>query len=186
MENDKTKIVEFSLTEADVIDRADFGHYEILVTKKGAMFKTHTGYHVWTTPYAVDAKGEAHETSLYKWLIEAVELKKMFTGHESEKLTEDPTSSTKGDLLDGVSITTEANIMSPMTAFIDRDRAMQKAQEQIDWLTEQMKKLEDAMTAAVPEGDVKADAEYNAKYERAEQLQEMAKEELGNGAVAKL
>lgn len=179
MENDKNKIVEFQLTEADVVDKADFGHYEILITKKGAMFKTHTGYHVWTTPYAANEKGEAVEMSLYKWLVEAVKLKHTIDGHEKELLVENG-EQTKGDLLDGVSITTEANIMFPMTAFVDRDRAMEFAKNQMDWITAKLKELETAMNTTPPEEDVKADTEFNAKVEMAEQVQEMAKEALEN------
>jgi len=176
MEHDKSNGFEFSITEADVVERADFHRFEILITKKGAMFKTYTGFHVWTTPYAVATDGVARENSLYKWLCDIVALKKEFAGHENEPLS-DGNEATKGDLMYGVCIATEANLISPITAFIDRDAAMTKAAEHMEWLISQIKRLQSVAESAPIEEDEKKNAEFNAKVEVADIIHTMAKEE---------
>ena len=59
---------EFIIKESDVLERENFGSFEIVITKQGAIFKNYTGFRVFTTPYAVGLDGVAHETSLYAWL----------------------------------------------------------------------------------------------------------------------
>lgn len=170
---------EFIIQSKDVIEREHFGRFEVIKTKKGIMFKNYTGYHVWTTPYAVGTDGKAHETSLYSWLDELLQMKRAYTGHEDEPLTEG-VEYKKGDVLQAMIITTEANLINPMVVFLDRDKATQNASEQIKWMNEMAKKLQETMDAPAPEEDLKADAEFNAKMEAQETINEMLKEEQNN------
>lgn len=64
----ETKGFEFIIEEKDVLERENFGSFEIVITKGYACFKNYTGFRVFTTPYAVGLDGVAHETSLYAWL----------------------------------------------------------------------------------------------------------------------
>lgn len=176
MEEEKSRMPLFGLTDGDVLSSEDFGRFEVIETKKGVIFKNYTGYRVFVSPYAVGTDGKAHEQSLYTWLRDLLAMKRMFAGHEDEPVTEG-SKETKGDLLEMAKITAEANCLYPMTAFIDRDKATQCALTYIGWLTEQMEALKGAMSQPVVEEDMKANAEFDAKVEAAESLQSMLQEE---------
>lgn len=165
----------FDIKPSEILEQENFGSFEVVKTKRGIMFKTYTGYHVWTTPYAVGTDGKAHETSLYRWLDELLAIQGSYAGHESEKLNEEQ-DVTKGDVIDTYRIVTMANLTRPMAVFTDRDYAMQEAQRYMDWLKSQMEILGNAEPPA-PEDDEKANAEYNASVEAAETMQEMLKGE---------
>jgi len=180
MEAEKNTVenYEFNIKSEEVTEREHCGSFEIIKTKRGIMFKTYTGYHVWTTPYAVGTDGKAHETSLYKCLNEFLQMAKSFKGHEDEELTElnGEKGITKGDLLETERIVIEANLTRPMAVFTDRDLAYKEAANYIDWLKEQTALLEKASTETPPYDSGKANAEFNAKAQVAETMQEMAKE----------
>ena len=78
----KTKNYEFRIADGEVTARVHFGAFELIKTKRGIMFKTYTGFHVWTTPYATGLDGKAHPKSLYAWLDNLIEAKKAYEGHE--------------------------------------------------------------------------------------------------------
>lgn len=170
----------FVIRNSEITEQENFGSFEVIKTKRGIMFKNYNGYHVWTTPYAVGTDGKAHETSLYSWLNELLKLKKAFAGHEEEKIIED-SEATKGDLLESARIATEANLIRPMVVFIDRDYAYQEAKRYIDWMKEQMEALQKAAETPAPGEDEKANAEFNAKVDAYETMQQMIQEEENAG-----
>jgi len=181
MEAEKNTVenYEFNIKSEEVTEREHCGPFEIIKTKRGIMFKTYTGYHVWTTPYAVGTDGKAHETSLYKCLDEFLLMARTFKGHEDEELTElnGEKGITKGDLLETERIVIEANLTRPMVVFTDHDLAYKEAANYIDWLKSQIATLEKASTDAPPKDDDKANVVFNAKVENAEQIQVLIKEE---------
>ena len=105
----ETKGFEFIIEEKDVLERENFGSFEIVITKGYACFKNYTGFRVFTTPYAVGLDGVAHETSLYAWLKYMVDFKKSIKGKENEMFGE--TTSTNKEFLDGMKVLTEANLI---------------------------------------------------------------------------
>lgn len=139
---------EFIIEEKDVLERENFGSFEIVLTKQGAMFKNYTGYRVFTTPYAVGIDGKAHETSLYAWLKYIVEFKRSIVGKEEEKFAN--TDVTNQDMLDGFKITTEANLIKPQVVFTDFYEAQREAIRYQEWFTKQMQDLRKAMRATPP------------------------------------
>lgn len=167
----------FDIKPNEVIEQENFGSFEVIKTERGIMFKNYTGYHVWTTPYAVGTDGKAHETSLYSVLNDLLKMKKMFEGHENEELEElnDEKGITKGDLLETERIVVEANLTRPMTVFTNRDYAYEEAKRYIDWMGEQMKALQKAMETPAPE-DEKVNAEFNAKVDAYETMRQMIDE----------
>lgn len=166
---------EFIIKSDDVIERVPFGSFEIIRTKQGMVFKTFTGFSVFVSRYAVASDGEAHDTSLFSWLDELIQMKKDFSGHESEPFS-DGVNYTKGDLLRAYEITTEANLTRPMTVFIDRDYAMEEGNRYLQWFVGMMQKYAAITNSPAPEEDPKKDAEFNAKNEWEENLKEMANE----------
>lgn len=167
----ETKGFEFFIEENDVLERENFGSFEIIISKTHACFKNYTGYRVFTTPYAVGIDGKAHETSLYAWLKYMVEFKKSIVGKENEKFAD--TDVTNQEMLDGLKITTEANLTKPMVVFTDIDEAQIEAIRYYDWFGSQMQGLQEAMESTPPEEDVKANAEFEQKAVMAEEAKEV-------------
>lgn len=167
----ETKGFEFIIKESDVLERENFGSFEIVVFKQGICFKNHTGYKVFTTPYAVGLDGVAHETSLYAWLRYMVDFKKSIKGKENEMFGE--TTSTNKEFLDGMKVLTEANLIKPMTVFTDINDAQKEAENYMKWMEGQMKDLNKAMNTTPPEEDLKANAEFEQKAIMAEEAEEM-------------
>jgi hypothetical protein len=170
----ETKGFEFIIEEKDVLERENFGSFEIVITKGYACFKNYTGYRVSTTPYAVGVEGKAHETSLYAWLKYMVEFKKSIVGKENEKFAD--TDVTNQEMLDGLKITTEANLIKPQVVFTDIEEAQREAMHYQEWFTKQMQDLQEAMTTTPPEEDVKANAEFEQKAIMAEEAKEVFNE----------
>lgn len=166
-----TKGFEFIIEEKDVLDRENFGSFEIIVCKTGCIFKNYTGYRVFTTHYAVGLDGKAHETSLYAWLKYMVEFKKSIVGKENEKFAD--TDVTNQDMLDGLKITAEANLIKPMVVFTDVEEAQKEAMRYQEWFTKQMQDLQTAMETIPPEEDVKANAEFEQKSIMEEEAKEI-------------
>lgn len=172
---------EFSVTDADIVERAAFGRFEVIKAKHGIMYKNYTGYHVWTTPYVVDENGRAQEKSLYAWLDNLLQFKANASGREGEYydwgIPEDarpggdnslPPAVTYGDMLDTMSLMTEANIEHPTTVFTDENYAAQFAIKRMAWMREQMERLQEAMKTPVKEeteDDIKRNFE-DAERER--------------------
>lgn len=169
--NKKQQGFEFIIKESDVLERENFGSFEIVITKQGAIFKNYTGFRVFTTPYAVGLDGVAHETSLYAWLKYMVDFKKSITGQENEMFGE--TGSTNQEFLDGMKIVTEANLIKPMAVFTDIDEAQKEAENYLKWMEQKMKDLDKAMNATPPEEDLKANAEFEQKAIMAEEAKEV-------------
>lgn len=167
----ETKGFEFIIKESDVLERENFGSFEIVVFKQGICFKNYTGYKVFTTPYAVELDGVAHETSLYAWLRYMVDFKKSIKGKENEMFGE--TTSTNKEFLDGMKVLTEANLIKPMTVFTDINDAQKEAENYMKWMEGQMKDLNKAMNTTPPEEDLKANAEFEQKAIIAEEAEEM-------------
>lgn len=167
----ETKGFEFIIKGSDVLERENFGSFEIVVFKQGICFKNYTGYKVFTTPYAVGLDGVAHETSLYAWLRYMVDFKKSIKGKENEMFGE--TTSTNKEFLDGMKVLTEANLIKPMTVFTDINDAQKEAENYMKWMEGQMKDLNKAMNTTPPEEDLKANAEFEQKAIIAEEAEEM-------------
>lgn len=157
----KNNSYEFKITSGEVTERVHFGAFELIKTKRGIMFKTYTGFHVWTTPYAMGLDGKAHPKSLYAWLDNLIEAKKTYEGHEKEPFGD--SGHTKGDILESMVVLTETNMIAPLTAFINEDRATKLALEYIEWLKKQQEKLAEAMSAPVEDEDMEKDFEQGEK-----------------------
>lgn len=142
---------EFKLASGEVLERVHFGAFELVKTKRGIMFKTYTGYHVWVTPYAVGLDGKAKPKSLYAWLDNLIEAKEAYGGHESEPFGD--SGHTKGEILESMVVLTQANIVYPLTAFVDEDRATKFALDYMEWLRLQQDALSAAMSSPVPDED---------------------------------
>lgn len=169
--NKKQQGFEFIIKESDVLERENFGSFEIVIAKGYACFKNYAGFRVFTTPYAVGFDGVAHETSLYAWLKYMVGFKKSIKGKENEMFGE--TASTNKEFLDGMKVLTETNLVKPMTVFTDINEAQKEAENYMKWMEGQMKDLNKAMNATPPEEDLKADAEFERKAIMAEEAKEM-------------
>ena len=169
--NKKKQGFEFIIKESDVLERENFGSFEIVVFKQGICFKNYTGYRVFTTPYAVGLDGAAHETSLYAWLKYMVDFKKSIKGKENEMFGE--TTSTNKEFLDGMKVLTEANLVKPMTVFTDIDEAQKEAENYMKWMESQMKDLDKVMNTTPSEEDFKANAEFEQKAIMAEETKEV-------------
>lgn len=170
----KNKVYEFAVLESEVIDRVFFGRFEVIKTKKGILYKNFSGYKVFVEPYVLGLDGQAHETSLYKWLNDLIDIYKLYKGHEEENVSNE-VEYKKGDLLEMSRITTEANLSYPLTAFIDIDYAAKLANEYINWMSKEMNLLKESISTPVKEEDVKANTEFNEKYSLAEDFKEMFK-----------
>lgn len=167
----ETKGFEFIIEEKDVLERENFGSFEIVLLRTGAMFKNYTGFRVFTTPYAVGIDGKSHETSLYAWLNYMVDFKKSIAGKENEKFAD--TDITNQEMLDGLKITTEANLIKPMVVFTDFEEAQRESMHYQEWFTKQMNNLQTAMEITPTEEDLKANAEFEQKVIMAEEAKEV-------------
>lgn len=158
-----------------VVEYGDFGAFSVWITTRQAVFHSYTGYEVRTTPYAVGIDGKASETSLYAWLVNLVKMKKGTDGHEEELLSE---GVKKGDALFASKVITEANLVKPMSVFIDLNEATKAAQEYMEWLEKAQKDLLESMqTLAASPDDERALAEDAKKVEVSEILSGIKEED---------
>lgn len=171
VKGNKQQGFEFIIKESDVLERENFGSFEIIITKGYACFKNYTGFRVFTTSYAVGLDGVAHETSLYAWLKYMVDFKKSIKDKENEMFGK--TTSTNKEFLDGMKVLTEANLIKPMAVFTDINEAQKEAENYIKWMEGQMKDLNKAMNTTPPEEDLKANAEFEQKVIMAEEAKEV-------------
>lgn len=169
---DPVKLGEFILKGEDIEEVADFGTFAIVKSKKGIMFKTYTGFHVWTAPYVLDLNGKAQKNSLYAWLESVMEAKVSCEGkHGTEMYPE--TDVTRHDMLEAMKIITEANILYPITAFTNLDTATDFAQKQIKWLRERQDELANAVGMKINEEVEAENFELSEKAVEAEKNAEI-------------
>ena len=169
--NKKQQGFEFIIKKSDVLERENFGSFEIIITKGYACFKNYTGFRVFTTPYAVGLDGVAHDTSLYAWLKYMVDFKKSIKGKENEMFGD--TTSINQEFLDGMKVLTEANLIKPIAVFTDINEAQKEAENYLKWMGEHMKDLDKAMNSTPPEENLKANAEFEQKAIMAEEAKEV-------------
>ena len=172
----KKKGFEFVVKESDVLERENFGSFEIVLTKSGIIFKNYTGYRVFTTPYTTGLDGVAHQTSLYSWLKYVLDMKKSTKGKENELF--EGTDVTIKDFMDGLKTITESNLVKPQVVFTDFDEAVRESNHFIEWIDSQTEELKRAMGSTPPEEDLKANAELESRVAMAETLKEIT-----NGTV---
>lgn len=140
----------YDMSFGELVAREHFGSFAIVVTSRGALFETYTGYHVWTTPFVTDRDGVVRKKSLYSWLMDLVEYRRGCVGHEDEPLDgvaagDDGKVLTKGEMLEHLKVVTAANLMQPVSVFTDVDRAVVAALDYEKWLTGCYQKLVDAV-----------------------------------------
>lgn len=136
----------YDMSFGDLLEKVHFGSFAVVLTSRGVLFETYTGYHVWTTPFVTDKDGVVREKSLYSWLINLVEFY-----HASKDHPDDPVEGisadadgniiTNSEMLEHLKVVTEANLMQPVSVFIDADRAVSAAIDYEKWLTDCYKKL---------------------------------------------
>ena len=155
---------EFDVLASDIIQRENFGGFELVKTKKGIMFKNYTGYHVWISKYSaasVGLDGKAHEFCLYLAMDELFELKK--------KAEQEP----NGIIVDGVTnetfynskvIVLQSNLLRPLVVFTDEMESLKSAKEYLAWMDKKQKELAASMSN-LKEEDEKANSEFKAKQE---------------------
>lgn len=168
---------EFCLPSDSVMERVDFGVFEVLLCDNGAMFRDRNGYHVFVSPYSAGIGGDAHEKSLYSWLKSLCEMKKSTEGHEAEEYAKDA-GITNADMLETLKIVTMSTLLRPLTEFIDVDRAVKNAEDYMRWLADKERSLMAAMDGVkVSEGDaVKVDEMERVRVDTDNELSEMSDE----------
>lgn len=164
----------FKIEDNEIVERENFGHFEVLITKTGALFKTYTGFHVWTARYALGVDGKAGDMTLFSWLEALVHKKKEIVGHENEPY-DGNSDITKGDMLESLKIVTEANLTASMSVFANEERAIKAAQSHIDWLKGYMEKLDSEMRKRAEEVDEKKEFEIIESAKIAEESMNLLK-----------
>lgn len=161
--------VEFCIKTSEVLERENFGSFELIKTKGGIMFKNYTGFHVWTTRYAVGYDRKVGEYTLYQALDELFRLKKL--------AAEAPYA----DYVDGLSnkaafvnlsIVVQANLTQPMTIFQDKRKATENACKYMDWLKEMEEKLKESSSKLMEE-DLKKTALFEADLQNSAQIKDI-------------
>lgn len=139
----------FSIAAEEVLRRVNFGTFEVILTKRGAMFKTYTGYHIWCTPYVSDSRGTSVYKNLYSYLVNLVEQKDECEKRGEELIrytdTGELSEITYNDYLALQKNVAEANLLKPLTVFTDEEYAYREAKEYYRWLTESMETLAQSM-----------------------------------------
>lgn len=167
------------IDEDKLVDAADFESFVVLILKDGAIFRNSMGFEVRCKAWCYDpTAAQSRSTSLYSWLCNLVELKKSSVGREDEEYPE--TGTTYGELVESLSFMTVTNMLYPLTAFTDVDKASEYANRRMEWLIEKTKELDAAMSADVKEesaDDLRKDFEDGARASFAEDVQKMLAEE---------
>lgn len=165
--------------EDKLVDAADFDSFVVLILKDGAIFRSSNGFDVRCKAWSFDpAEDTSRETSLYSWLCNLVELKNSSIGKEDEEYPE--TGTTYGELVESLSFLTVTNMLYPLTAFTDVDKASEYANRRMEWLIEKTKELDAAMSAEVKEesaDDLRKNFEDGARASFAEDVRKMLAEE---------
>ena len=167
------------IDEDKLVDAADFESFVVLILKDGAIFRNSMGFEVRCKAWCYDPTADqSRSTSLYSWLCNLVELKKSSVGREDEEFPE--TGTTYGELVESLSFMTVTNMLYPLTAFTDVDKASEYANRRFEWLVEKTKELDAAMSADVKEesaDDLRKDFEDGTRASFAEDVQKMLAEE---------
>lgn len=165
--------------EDKLVDAADFESFVVLILKDGAIFRNSMGFEVRCKAWCYDPTADqSRSTSLYSWLCNLVELKKSSVGREDEEYPE--TGTTYGELVESLSFMTVTNMLYPLTAFTDVDKASEYANRRLEWLVEKTKELDAAMSADVKEesaDDLRKNFEDGARASFAEDVRKMLAEE---------
>ena len=167
------------IDEDKLVDAADFDSFVVLILKDGAIFRNSMGFEVRCKAWCYDpTAAQSRSTSLYSWLCNLVELKKSSVGREDEEYPE--TGTTYGELVESLSFMTVTNMLYPLTAFTDVDKASEYANRRMEWLIEKTKELDAAMSADVKDesaDDLRKDFEDGARASFAEDVQKMLADE---------
>ena len=167
------------IDEDKLVDAADFDSFVVLILKDGAIFRNSMGFEVRCKAWCYDPTApQSRITSLYSWLCNLVELKKNSVGREDEEFPE--TGTTYGELVESLSFMTVTNMLYPLTAFTDVDKASEYANRRFEWLVEKTKELDAAMSADVKEesaDDLRNDFEDGARASFAEDVRKMLADE---------
>ena len=158
---------EFDILPSDVIQRENFGGFELIKTKKGIMFKNYTGYHVWISKYSqatVGINGEAHEFCLYLAMNELFVLKELAEKDPNGIVYKELTNE---QLFNSKVIVLQSNILRPLVVFSDESESLKSANEYLSWMDSKQKDLAESMSN-LKEEDEKANAEFKAKQENME------------------
>lgn len=165
--------------EDKLVDAAEFESFVVLILKDGAIFRSSNGFEVRCKAWSFDpAENASRETSLYSWLCNLVELTNSSIGKENEEYPE--TGTTYGYLVESLSFLTVTNMLYPLTAFTDVDKATEYANRRFEWLVEKTKELDAAMDADTKEetaDDLRKEFEDGARASFAEDVQKMLAEE---------
>lgn len=165
--------------EDKLVDAAEFESFVVLILKDGAIFRSSNGFEVRCKAWSFDpAENTSRETSLYSWFCNLVELKNSSIGKEDEEYPE--TGTTYGYLVESLSFLTVTNMLYPLTAFTDVDKATEYANRRFEWLVEKTKELDAAMAADTKEetaDDLRKEFEDGARASFAEDVQKMLAEE---------
>lgn len=167
------------IDEDKLVDAADFESFVVLILKDGAIFRNSMGFEVRCKAWCYDPTADqSRSTSLYSWLCNLVELKKSSVGREDEEFPE--TGTTYGELVESLSFMIVTNMLYPLTAFTDVDKASEYANRRFEWLVEKTKELDAAMSADVKEesaDDLRKDFEDGARASFAEDVRKMLADE---------
>ena len=158
---------EFDIIASDVIQRENFGGFELVKTKRGIMFKNYTGYHIWISKYSsssVGINGKAHEFCLYLAMDELFELKKKAEKEPNGIIVDGVTNET---FYNSKAIVLQSNLLRPLVVFTDEMESLKSAKEYLAWMDKKQKELAASM-ANLKEEDEKANAEFKAKQENME------------------
>lgn len=165
--------------EDKLVDAAEFESFVVLILKDGAIFRSSNGFEVRCKAWSFDpAENTSRETSLYSWLCNLVELQNSSIGKEDEEYPE--TGTTYGSLVESLSFLTVTNMLYPLTAFTDVDKATEYANRRFEWLVEKTKDLDAAMSADTKEetaDDLRKEFEDGARASFADDVQKMLAEE---------
>ena len=172
--------VVYGIAKKDITETVDFGCFEIVLCKGGAMFRTHTGFHIWTAPWVMTMEGKSETNNLYQWLLNLVEMKHETEKHPNDVFPEVQNGATYEDVLEGMKLLTISNLMYPVTAFVDVDEATEFAHKRLDWLTEMSMRLEEAASQAKEEteDDLRKNFEHGQQAVMDETVRKILTEEF--------
>lgn len=142
----------------DLLERVHFGSFSVVVTSRGVLFETYTGYHVWTTPFVKGYDGVMRDKSLYRWLMDLLDFRRRALGHEDDPVDgiepdEDGHVVTNGEMLEMLKVVTECNLMSPVVVFGDGGRPFDAAVDYMRWLKGRYDDLLSSVRGGVLSGD---------------------------------
>ena len=163
------------LDKKKVKEVADFGGFYVVVLKDEVIFRTHAGFEIRSKAWIRNMDGSVADTTLYTWLTNLVAMKNTVKGKENEIFPE--TDVSYQDMLDSMIIMTEANLTYPMAAFVDPDKAVEFANNHLEWLRKKSEELEAAMNTPITE-ETEEDLKKNFIHDEEAILTEQIAKEL--------